>query len=488
MALQNTAPDEKLPLPFGDLTEFPTINSTGVVRLESEFSISADELKVKIPEFLGFIYDPYTTDITRIEFKEISEYLSPFLTTNNNTYLLISSDGEIQAQITEPTESEREENIYLVEIQHPQGLVTQVIQHFDYVTQQSNTTGEIVKFLDPIIRGLRLEPVAGTLQLNRKAGSIMLKNVGDELKPSVTDLDPVIPMQFQYVLNNGVRIGGTTTIVDPNRYDNAGTLTVVPVGLVTIQRVAIGYNKAELIQYGNQTYADFNSALKAFDDIESIFPSEVGIGEGAVIGYLLVLQGATDLSLTTNAVIAPVNNFCEANNPETAGVLMNTSVPTGALIATNNLSDVTNVVTSRTNLGAGAANGLAQLDATGIVPTSQLPPDLQVYGVLQRILVNNGTTGYNDVIHLPIISSFYTGYDTVNFILFVEIPDRHLEYRVEEEVGTSLLAAGTFTTGGHKTISFLRPIGDVLIKLAVRKTDPGGISPIIKGITVRFST
>lgn len=45
----------------------------------------------------------------------------------------------------------------------------------------------------------------------------------------------------------------------------------------------------------------------------------------------------------------------------------------GDMLAANNLSDLTNKATARTNLGAGAANGLATLDATSKIPTSQLP-------------------------------------------------------------------------------------------------------------------
>jgi hypothetical protein len=49
---------------------------------------------------------------------------------------------------------------------------------------------------------------------------------------------------------------------------------------------------------------------------------------------------------------------------------------TTRLGAANNLSDLANVVTARTNLGAGAASGLATLDSSGRLTTSQIPVSL----------------------------------------------------------------------------------------------------------------
>jgi len=49
---------------------------------------------------------------------------------------------------------------------------------------------------------------------------------------------------------------------------------------------------------------------------------------------------------------------------------------TTRLQVANNLSDLANVVTARTNLGAGAASGLATLDSSGRLTTSQIPVSL----------------------------------------------------------------------------------------------------------------
>lgn len=62
----------------------------------------------------------------------------------------------------------------------------------------------------------------------------------------------------------------------------------------------------------------------------------------------------------------------------------------GSLLAANNLSDLANPATARTNLGAGAPNGLATLDANSKVPITQIPS--AVIGALNYQGAWNATT------------------------------------------------------------------------------------------------
>ncbi len=83
------------------------------------------------------------------------------------------------------------------------------------------------------------------------------------------------------------------------------------------------------------------------------------------------------LPAATGAVLGGV--IVGANITNTSGTISLTGANVTAalgytpLSAANNLSDLANAATARTNLGAGAANGLATLDATSKIPVAQIP-------------------------------------------------------------------------------------------------------------------
>lgn len=78
----------------------------------------------------------------------------------------------------------------------------------------------------------------------------------------------------------------------------------------------------------------------------------------------------------------------------------------GALLAANNLSDLGSLATAQTNLGAGAANGLATLDATAKVPSSQLPS--AIVGAVTYQGVWNASTNTPDIgASSPVQGNYY---------------------------------------------------------------------------------
>lgn len=471
--------DEALDLPFGNEFGVPIINSTGIVDI-GDFDILPGDIIVSLPKFNGYIYDSDKNTATPIKY--LGETYTPeFLLTASSTYLLVDADAKLFAQNTEPTEDQRADNIYLAEIVHENGIITSIPQHFDFVTEESNNVGDIVSLLDPLIRGARLRSNGANLKLNRAAGSLLLKNIGDNNSPATLVL-PAVALEFKYVLSDGVR-GVLTSDIDPLQYEVAGVLNVVPAGMYTIQRVGMTFEQEELVQWGIATYATVDDAIAAFDDIELNFPPELSMRSGATFGYLILLQSTIDLNINTK--IVPVNNFGEARNPETNAYIGDRLLIAGLLVAANNLSDVTNVQTAQANLGAGAVNGLAELDATGIVPNAQLPPDHQPYGVLSRIVVNAAV--YVNVLYLPIITARFIGLNTITLLMYVEIGDRNLQYEVREDLSNALLATGVYNLTGYQTVVVARPVGNSVIVVSFRKPVPGGVRPVIKGLLVQLT-
>lgn len=474
--------DEKLTLAYG-LGDFdlPIINSTGVIKLDDDFKILPGSISVSIPAFQGYIFNQETTISNPIDYKGNSNYTPQFLLTADATHVLIDVDSEITAQSTEPNDQQKEDFVYLCEIQHPQGIVTNIVQHYDSVTQGSNKLGNLVRFLDPMVRRCNITPNGNNLLLDINAGQIMINAVGDD-QTYTSDIKAESPMSFQYTTQDST-YGAATTSVDPDNYDNAGVVTAVTPGNYTIQRMGLTFDKTKLIQYGRTQYANIEAAIVAFNDIETNFLIEDGMNKGAILGYILVQQGVTDLSDTSTGVIVPVDIFGEIKNP-LADTIISTITTGTALLAANNLSDLTNASTARTNLGAGAANGLAQLNASSQVVAAQLPATIQPQGILQQIKVTN--TAYEEVLYVPIVSTLYTGLANVNIVFYVEIGNRNLDYEVREELGPSVVTTGTITTTGHKQITFARPGGDIILKLALKKSAIDGDHPLLKGLLVSF--
>lgn len=107
------------------------------------------------------------------------------------------------------------------------------------------------------------------------------------------------------------------------------------------------------------------------------FNSDVALSsptDSEVLTYDQTTGAWTNKSLPAGIVppVSSVNNQTGAVDITAAGI--------GALAAANDLSDLTNAGTARTNLGlgsaatenVGSANGVASLDSTGNVPTTQL--------------------------------------------------------------------------------------------------------------------
>lgn len=474
--------DEALDLPYGNEFGVPIINSTGIVDLEGDFVILPGDVTVTLPKFNGYIFDSTTNTAKPVKYAGETPYTPEFLLTASSTYLLVDEDAKLFAQNTEPTEDQRADNIYLSEIIHENGIISSLVQYFDYVTEESNNVGDIVAFLDPLIRGSRLSSNGANLRLNRRAGSVLLKNAGQNNSPSALTLEAVAPLEFKYVLSDGVR-SPLTNDIDPTQYEVAGVLNVVPAGEYTIQRIGMTFEQEELVQWGNTTYPTNDAAVLAFDNINANFAPERSMVSGTVFGYIIVRQSTVDLNI--DAKIVPVNNFGEANNPETKTLVGDAAPGPGTLLAVNNLRDVANVQTAQANMGAGAANGLAELNAAGIVPDAQLPPDHQPYGILSRIVVNS--SAYINVLYLPIVNAAFVGLNTVTLMMYVEIVDRNLDYEVREDISNTLLITGSYNVTGHQTLIVVRPAGSTVLTVLFRKPVAGGVRPVIKGLLVQFT-
>lgn len=189
------------------------------------------------------------------------------------------------------------------------------------------------------LEGLIIIPNGVNLSIDRTSGALFDFGSNGQTSPHSKDFSSDVPITF-FPADRDSDFG-STTFIDPDNYDNAGVLTIVPNNQWTIQDILFFSSGTVSVQYGQSTYANEAEAFDAISTREYVQnPSTI---TGIRVAYLLVQEGTTDLN---QSCFINTNKFGELGGG-TSGA------PTGFLEAANNLSDVNDAATSRANIGAG---------------------------------------------------------------------------------------------------------------------------------------
>lgn len=452
--------------PYGNINVYG-YNSTGIVEIKGDIEQIGGI--ISIPDITAVYYHEDTKKTTFIEITAtdiIPDY------TATELYLFINVDGEI---VQKTTNVVGDGELPLIQVLLNNGQITDIIETYTLTTKNLDTINEIIDFLHPIVKDIQIKYSSG-LTIQRLKGTLFYKNIGNDPNQyvSVSAEDPLI---FDYVLYDSTVQSSDVMDIDPNHYDNGNVLVSVSSGKFTIQRVSLTYNLKTVIQYGNIQYDSETLATLAFDDIEQNFPVEKS--SIAVVGYMIMQQGAT---LSSNVIFIPVSNFGEAQNPQTKNLVTNAS---GVMLTHNNLADVASISAARTVLGAGTANGLAQLNSTSLVVSSQLPPH-QPYSLLSSILVNN-VLEYKTIFYLPVYTTLLPDINYINIVMYVQLSNRLINYQIVEYLSSTVVETSTITTSGFFTTKI--PItGNSVITMLVKKNISGGTRPIIRGVVLQLTT
>ncbi len=469
--------NEPLDLPVDPGYPGGIVDSTGLVRITGVLEIKPGKLSVKLPAFLGYVFDDVELKAYRVQFAGIGDYTPAYLVTHDHTYVLVDRLGDIVVQNTVPTTDEKRMNIYLCDIVHPDGFVAALVPKFDYVVQESNTLGDALRFLDPVIRGCKIIPNGVNLQLDIYSGSILIRNAEDLTRTDVIDVQADSAISFFYTMADG-NYSASVNTVDPNNYDNGGVLTAVPPGMFSVQRIGITHEKQYVIQYGDILFGTMAATLAYITDADVNFTVEPGLTQGATLAYLAIQQGCISLLIGGQAQLHKTNNFGEAVEPVAA------ISSAGALLVANNLSDLSNVATARTNLGAGAANGLATLNASGKLTASQLPFTKQYYG-------NTGVLKVHNTVSTKVLESVLdntTSIDATNVRIqfYVDIVDRNLDYVIMNDTLPGLITNGSMAVSGFQNIVVAKPVATAVLSVRMSKNLVSGTDPIVRGLVISY--
>lgn len=176
-----------------------------------------------------------------------------------------------------------------------------------------NQVGDLMAAIGPMnISGNLVSPNGVNLQINKSAGTVFKQGSNfaiDPFNPHGLSLASLTGANFNYRLSNGTQFA-TTNLIDPNNYEAPlGTLAVIPAAnRFTIQRLTVFTSNLVRVQYGQVVY---NTMAEAEASLATeAFVTEANIAEnGILLCFLIVQDGATDLSDPAQAKFIPASKF-----------------------------------------------------------------------------------------------------------------------------------------------------------------------------------
>ena len=268
--------------------------------------------------------DPYPT-INYVNWPAYVSQSLTYVTSSLITYIGINPTGGIIQQTSPFTLTADSDYITIGRVLHQSGSVTNGVSTQPVVSYGTNHwQDDFTRAFGPLkVSGHILAASGSTLGITKTAGDsyVIGRNyTTDPNNPnnitSTTDTAVTVSKIYRaYVsgstlrLDTGVNNAGYTTI-DPTQYNHTGTLASVGASDASIQRVYWYPNtvsRAFTVYYGSATYADPPGGTNALDVAQQNIASENFVegentaGAAILVGYILALGSATDLSNTAQA-------------------------------------------------------------------------------------------------------------------------------------------------------------------------------------------
>jgi hypothetical protein len=255
------------------------------------------------------------TTLTNVSWSAFTNVSLTYLATKQFTYLYIDQFGALVQSDTVFSDSVFKDYIVIGIVVHlNSSTVNAVINSQNAGYGDSHRLYELYNSFGPIKRaGLTLSSNGANLKINRGSGSVLLIGCNyptDQFEPDIATITSYTDVKFARVRANGSggftfdsNSGSLYTAIDPNNYDDGtGTLASVTAGYWTIQRFYLFPNITDRLvnYYGVATYTTLADALTALPN-ENFNESPFTARDTVFLGYVIVKQGVTDLSSSSNA-------------------------------------------------------------------------------------------------------------------------------------------------------------------------------------------
>lgn len=260
---------------------------------------------------------------------------------SGSIWVYIDTLGALQQQTTAPTLTENRTKLFLTRLAMSGGSI---IAQEPYLNPLSNTLNSFRDYLSYVAspkKGLGLSANGVNLNIDIASGTVFELGTSPSTPNSPNEVVISAKSPATFVRQTQSASLGSTTTINVTEYDVSGTMTTMTNSrfkVITFYQFNSGNVTA---QEGQNQYLTLDEAQTALASRTFIVnPSNAN---GTRIGWLIVQKNATDLSDTSQARFI--------NDEGTFSTSVGTS---GALIASNNLSDLTNANTAITNLGITA--------------------------------------------------------------------------------------------------------------------------------------
>jgi hypothetical protein len=261
-----------------------------------------------------------------------------------STFVYINNAGVLSQQTAEPTREDFVRKVFTMRI--AVDTVANTILGFEYLNNPighyANSLRDIYTFLlaagvpfkkDQVVTGR-----AGDLGFNVSAGSFLeFGGTGDIYNPNTPVIDEVSNATFFISTRTAFDAGGNTDL--PKFWDNNGTLTALGSTTLVAHRLYRFSNGNLCLQYGQGNYANMSLAKTGARLEEYVL--NPALKNATFFGWWIIESTATNTGGTT------LTDFIEYNIGTQGGSSNSLS---GCLLKGNNLSDLLDVPTARTNL------------------------------------------------------------------------------------------------------------------------------------------
>jgi hypothetical protein len=269
----------------------------------------------------------------------------------DSTYVYIDNTGALQQQVTEPTRQDWSRKMFTMRI--AVDAVAETILGFEYLNNPighySNSIRDLYTALlaqgVPFKVGQTITGRATDLGFNASEGTIMeFGGTGDINNANLLDIDEVSNATYDLLTRTTIAASAQTDLV--KFWDNAGTITALGSTTVVGHRLYRFSNGQFAMQYGQGNYA--NISLARAGVLLEDYVLNPRLVNATFFGWWLIQETATNTGGTT------LTDFREYTIGVQGG---SSSGLAGCLLQGNNLSDLENAATARTNLGVIPLSG-----------------------------------------------------------------------------------------------------------------------------------
>lgn len=239
-------------------------------------------------------------------------------TANGVTYVFIDNTGSVFTQTSIPIPDNLRDRIYIGRVITQGGVIVQVQDEPVVILHTTNQFYDLGKALGIFnISGNEISANGANLNIDKSLGYLFSlgSNYTTNVKnPHEVTIAATSPTTFAYITQLSGSTGASTITIDPANYDVAGTITAIPGSnnRASIQRVYAFPSSNIRIQYGQNWYNNLSEALQAVNTGTFVINPSIP-GNGVLIGLIVLIKSATDLSDPTQAQFLLASRFGQSS-------------------------------------------------------------------------------------------------------------------------------------------------------------------------------